>query len=45
MNINLRIPLLNLCEYKGIIFLIEHICEELVDIIEIDINLYQEINN
>jgi len=26
MNIHLRIPLLNLAEYKGIVFLIEYIC-------------------
>jgi hypothetical protein len=32
-------------EYKGITFLIEYICEELIDINEIDIGLFQEISN
>lgn len=45
INIHLRVPLVNLSEYKGVTFLVEYICEELIDIIEIDINLFQEIAN
>ena len=35
INIHLRMPLLNYAEYKGVSFLVEHVCQELVDIIEI----------
>ena len=38
-------PLLNYAEYKGVSFLVEHVCQELVDIIEIQIGLFQEIAN
>jgi hypothetical protein len=45
MSIHLRIPLLNMAEYKGVCFLIEYICQELANIIEIDMDLFQEISN
>ena len=33
INIHLRVPLINYAEYKGVSFLVEHVCQELVDII------------
>lgn len=45
INVHLRVPLMNYGEYKGVSFLIEHVCQELVDIIEIEVGLFQEIAN
>lgn len=45
VNVHLRVPLMNYGEYKGVSFLIEHVCQELVDIIEIEVGLFQEIAN
>ena len=45
INLHLRVPLINYGEYKGVSFLIEHVCQELVDIIEIEVGLFQEISN
>jgi hypothetical protein len=41
INIHFRVPLLNLAEYKGVTYLIEYICQELVEINETDIGLFQ----
>jgi len=45
VNLHLRVPLLNYAEHKGVSFLVEHVCQELVDIIEIEIGMFQEIAN
>jgi hypothetical protein len=45
INLHLRVPLMNYAEHKGVSFLVEHVCQELIDIIEIEIGLFQEIAN
>lgn len=35
INLRLRVPLMNYAEHKGVSFLVEHVCQELIDIIEI----------
>jgi hypothetical protein len=45
INVHFRVPLLNLAEHKGITFLLEYLCPELLDINETDIALFQEISN
>lgn len=45
INLHLRVPLINYAEYKGVSFLVEHVCPELVDIIEIEVGMFQEIAN
>ena len=32
-------------EFKGITFLVEYVCDELTDIIETDIGMFQEISS
>ena len=45
INVHLRVPIINYAEFKGVSFLVEHVCQELIDIIEIEIGLFQEISN
>lgn len=45
INLRLRVPLMNYAQHKGVSFLVEHVCQELIDIIEIQIGLFQEIAN
>ena len=44
VNIHFRVPLLNLATHKGITFLMEYLCPELLEINETDISLFQEVS-
>ena len=45
ISLHLRAPMYCLGEFKGITFLVEYVCDELTDIIETDIGMFQEISS